>query len=128
MRNVGPANFSMYIKKSNHSKENLDEDCAECIKFKDHLLEYTQARKEYEKDATTPGISDLVVSDDLQKVKLFMTATNNCAVLTIYFQVIMLPRIEMFKEAIFTPRIIAFNESFVPVGKKVVRPNSSSLA
>lgn len=28
----------------------------------------------------------------------------------------MLPRAEMFKEVIFTPRLIAFNESFVPVG------------
>lgn len=31
----------------------------------------------------------------------------------------MLPRMEMFKEIIFTPRIIAFNESFVPLGKKI---------
>lgn len=30
----------------------------------------------------------------------------------------MLPRMDMFKEIIFTPRIIAFNESFVPLGKK----------
>nr|CAI5863108.1 unnamed protein product [Callosobruchus analis] len=28
----------------------------------------------------------------------------------------MLPRAEMFKEVIFTPRVIVFNESFVPVG------------
>ncbi|KAF9417607.1 hypothetical protein HW555_005314 [Spodoptera exigua] len=31
-------------------------------------------------------------------------------------KVIMLPRIDMFKAAIFCPRIIAFNESFVPLG------------
>lgn len=30
----------------------------------------------------------------------------------------MIPRLDMFKDVIFTPRIIAFNESFVPVGKK----------
>lgn len=30
----------------------------------------------------------------------------------------MLPRCEMFKEIIFTPRIICFNESFVPLGKQ----------
>ena len=29
----------------------------------------------------------------------------------------MLPRAEMYKEVIFIPRIICFNESFVPVGK-----------
>lgn len=34
----------------------------------------------------------------------------------------MLPRCDMFKEIIFTPRIIAFNESFVPVGKKPDKP------
>lgn len=30
----------------------------------------------------------------------------------------MLPRLEMFKEVIFAQRLIAFNESFVPVGSK----------
>lgn len=30
----------------------------------------------------------------------------------------MLPRLDMYKEIIFTPRIIAFNESFVPLGNK----------
>lgn len=30
----------------------------------------------------------------------------------------MLPRCEMFKEIIFVPRIICFNESFVPLGKQ----------
>lgn len=30
----------------------------------------------------------------------------------------MLPRCEMFKEVIFVPRIIAFNESIVPIGRK----------
>lgn len=35
-------------------------------------------------------------------------------------KVIMLPRLDQYKVALFTPRIIAFNESFVPVGKKQV--------
>jgi len=30
----------------------------------------------------------------------------------------MLPRMENFKAAIFTKRVIAFNESFVPIGPK----------
>lgn len=30
----------------------------------------------------------------------------------------MIPRVDMFKEVIFTQRVIAFHESFVPVGKK----------
>lgn len=34
----------------------------------------------------------------------------------------MLPRLDMFKEVIFTPRIIAFNESFVPLGSNKEKP------
>nr|CAI5862461.1 unnamed protein product [Callosobruchus analis] len=30
----------------------------------------------------------------------------------------MLPRLETFKENLFTPRIVVYNESFVPLGKK----------
>jgi len=53
---------------------------------------YESHKKELNSD------SKLTVSVDLQKV-------------------IMLPRMECFK-AIFTKRIIVFNESFVPIGKK----------
>lgn len=34
----------------------------------------------------------------------------------------MLPRCEMFKEIIFMPRVIAFNETFVPIGKSQEKP------
>ncbi|KAK9694956.1 hypothetical protein QE152_g33190 [Popillia japonica] len=50
---------------------------------------------------------ELFVSADLQKV-------------------IMLPRAEMFKEVLFIPRIVAFNESIVPIGKN--RSNLKPLA
>lgn len=33
-------------------------------------------------------------------------------------KVIMLPRMDNFKVAIFTKRVIAFNESFVPIGPR----------
>lgn len=36
----------------------------------------------------------------------------------------MLPRMEMFKEVIFTPRVIAFNESFVITGRKPTIPTA----
>lgn len=43
---------------------------------------------------------------------------NECLTISTDFQkVIMLPRAEMFKKVIFTRRIIAYHESFVPVGK-----------
>lgn len=38
----------------------------------------------------------------------------------------MLPRAEMFKEVLLIPRIVAFNESFVPIGKN--RSNLKPLA
>ncbi|KAK4879538.1 hypothetical protein RN001_007684 [Aquatica leii] len=41
-----------------------------------------------------------------------------CEKFTLHEKVIMLPRLDTFKEIIFTPRIIAFNESFVPLGKR----------
>lgn len=34
----------------------------------------------------------------------------------------MLPRCDTFKEILFVPRIIAFNETFVPVGKSTIKP------
>lgn len=39
----------------------------------------------------------------------------------------MLPRAEMFKELLFIPRSVAFNESFVPIGKKQrnIKPTAS---
>lgn len=39
----------------------------------------------------------------------------------------MLPRCDTFKEVIFTPRIIAFNESFVPIGKKNPLPPTAVI-
>ncbi|XP_050516561.1 uncharacterized protein LOC126891429 [Diabrotica virgifera virgifera] len=81
------------------------DNCVVCENYVSHRNKYITARKEYEKDAESQlKSSDLIVSADLQKV-------------------IMLPRADMFKEVIFTRRIIAFNESFVAVGKgRNVRP------
>ncbi|CAH0547305.1 unnamed protein product [Brassicogethes aeneus] len=71
------------------------EEC--CQKWNTHIQRANLSREAYQQDSksdTEPG--RLIVSADLQKV-------------------IMLPRLDMFKEVIFTPIIIAFNESFVPV-------------
>ncbi|KAG5866606.1 hypothetical protein JTB14_035084 [Gonioctena quinquepunctata] len=74
---------------------------------------YEWARQEYRKDGETnvTGTEKLTVAADLQKV-------------------IMLPRADMFKEVIFTPRIIAFNESFVPVREvhEVCQTSGSNMA
>nr|CAI5821537.1 unnamed protein product [Callosobruchus analis] len=89
--------FNLYSKSSLHTKEDPDIDCNECSLWKQHKEKYVAAREEYERDKKERQPEKLIVSADLQKV-------------------IMLPRAEMFKEVIFTPRVIAFNESFVPVG------------
>lgn len=62
-----------------------------------HRAKYTEARKLYDIQRTMNSATMGIFSLDLQKV-------------------IMLPRLVMFKSVIFCPRIIAFNESFVPIG------------
>nr|CAH7750942.1 unnamed protein product [Callosobruchus chinensis] len=84
---------------TSHTKENLDLTCDCCKKWDVHIKRAQAARQFYRDDVQKARDSDdLYFSADLQKV-------------------IMLPRLEMFKDVIFTQRIIAFNESFVPLGK-----------
>lgn len=89
---------------ANHSKDTLNlssNTCNVCKKYEVHLELYTQARSLYESHKKElNNDSKLTVSVDLQKV-------------------IMLPRMECFKAAIFTKRKIVFNESVVPIGKKI---------
>nr|CAH7733291.1 unnamed protein product [Callosobruchus chinensis] len=87
--------FHLHSKSSLHKKKDPDIDCN--YSWKQHKEKYVAAREEYERDKKERQPEKLIVSADLQKV-------------------IMLPRAEMFKEVIFTPRVTAFNESFVPVG------------
>ena len=84
----------------NHTKENmaLNIDCENCINWSRHIEKYVDARTEYKKDCEKKiDSTSLYVSVDMQKV-------------------IMLPRLDMFKQVLFTPRIIVFNESFIPIG------------
>ncbi|XP_054263988.1 uncharacterized protein LOC128987257 [Macrosteles quadrilineatus] len=87
-----------------HVQEN-DESCLECTEWLAHKKKYTEARMSYGEyidenrlnEYSNDGI--VVCSMDLQKV-------------------LMLPHMEQFKQAVFTKRIVLFNESFVPIGKK----------
>lgn len=76
-------------------------NCSTCQQYKSHNEKAKLARIEYQKDVERSccekGVEKQFFSGDLEKV-------------------IMLPRCEMFKEIMFTPRIIAFNESFAPLG------------
>lgn len=88
-----------------HNKDQLQEGCEYCVNYKNHIEKANNSRKEYRKDVNAAmenikfKITDeIFYSAELQKV-------------------IMLPRLDTFKEVIFTPRLIVFNESFVPLGK-----------
>lgn len=93
----GCENFALHDKA--HTKNNLNMTCDECRKWHDHIQRADASRAEYRQDRDTVSVSSntIIFSADLQKV-------------------IMLPRIDVFKTVLFTRRIIAFNESFVPLG------------
>ncbi|XP_062557222.1 uncharacterized protein LOC134222094 [Armigeres subalbatus] len=90
----------LHQKTLGHSIEDLasSKSCAICRDFKEHRRLYTEARVEYEQDgeSVTPG--HVVLAVDLQKV-------------------IQLPRLDGLKTIVFSQRLIAFNETFAPVGK-----------
>ncbi|KAG5879031.1 hypothetical protein JTB14_009669 [Gonioctena quinquepunctata] len=82
---------------TDHSKENLNPECSTCNGWSD-IARSNDARNLYKTHANTDVDKDhIYYSCDLQKV-------------------IMLPRMEGFKTTVFTKRIVAFNESFVPLG------------
>ncbi|CAK1583886.1 unnamed protein product [Parnassius mnemosyne] len=85
-------------------KEKRHRNCQECRDYERHREKYTSAREAYKKDVEKQNNAN-ITSD------------------TTYFaadleKIIMLPRIEEFKIVMFFPRVIAFNESFVPIGDK----------
>ena len=83
------------------SAERSTVDCRECDDWKKHIARAKAARAAYKNHAESEdwSLEKICYSAGLQKG-------------------IMLPRMECFKEVIFARRIIAFNESFVPVGSK----------
>lgn len=98
------------IKLMEHDKVDgtCSEGCRPCIKHAAHRLAYTQARQAYELDGKSVADGSIVRSVDLQKV-------------------IMLPRIPGLKTVCFTRRLVAFHETFAPIGayKTNIRPTES---
>lgn len=87
------------FKQHEHTKETLQPHCKTCV-YTSYVEKAKKSREEYRKDADlNRNENDLCFSADLQKV-------------------IMLPRMEQFKIAIFTTKVVIFDGSFVPVGKK----------
>ena len=77
------------------------EDCENCKEFVLHKNRYDAARELYKSDAVKSSSDTKYMSVDLQKV-------------------ILLPRLPGYKVAIFTPRLITFNQTFAPLGGKKV--------
>lgn len=91
--------------KALHNGSADPENCEICKGWVNHYENYRAARKEYKKDSKMQWKDgEICVSTDLQKV-------------------IMVPRMDTFKVVCFTKRLVAFNESFVPVaGQKQLEP------
>jgi hypothetical protein len=93
-----------------HTAENLNPDCDACKNWSLHIQRAKASRDKYrldkiESERLIEGV--IYFSADLQKV-------------------IMLPRMDTFKSVVFTKRIIAFNESFVPLGElKTQKPHAA---
>lgn len=96
------------------SAADSEQECAVCLRWHNHKNAVINSRNEYTKDKAF--FYGLAVSVDLQKVnnlKSYFRCYNKQHPL---LQVIQLPRLEGFKEAIFCKRIIAMNETFAPIG------------
>ena len=84
-----------HIQRGHHHQE---DDCLECIQWKEHVVRAQKSRKCYREDAKKDwGDEYSVRSADLQKV-------------------IMLPRMPGVKTAVFTKRIVGFHETFASIG------------
>ena len=73
--------------------------CVECDSHKQHITRAQEAREEYRRDADrTPDDDEVVCSADLMKIALIAILSH--------------------KAAIFTSRLVVFNETFAPHVKK----------
>lgn len=86
-----------------HPGKPLDFQCETCNGYPGHKERYTVSRMIYDSHKGLSTEDHEYVSGDLQKVD-------------------MLPRMSMFKQVLFTPRVIAFNESIVPIGDNISDP------
>lgn len=92
--------YNFHKKETSHDATvQILEECTVCVDWSTHHQRYTKARDLYtthkEKEQNN---TQIFYSSDLEKV-------------------IMLPRLEMFKAAIFCLRLSAYNQTFAPLGK-----------
>ncbi|XP_037038548.1 uncharacterized protein LOC119076034 [Bradysia coprophila] len=82
--------------------------CDLCVEFQFHKKKYTESRALYDKQRLLNTETKSFYSADLEKV-------------------IMLPRLEMFKEVIFSSRLSAYNHTFAPLGGYQNNPRTSEV-
>jgi len=83
----------------NHRHDEVDTTCTICEKYSNHINSAAIARRHYQADRNNiPPTTTMIVSTDMQKV-------------------IMLPRIPGIKSCVFTRRVVAFHQTFAPLGK-----------
>lgn len=80
-----------------HNKTNICDNCEICTSWNEHMIKAKESRIAYKTDRESTEPNTVYFSADLEKV-------------------IMIPRIDMFKRVIFCPRVIVFNQCFVPLG------------
>ncbi|CAH0719234.1 unnamed protein product, partial [Brenthis ino] len=92
--------YNFHKKETSHDATiQILEECTVCVDWDKHHQRYTKARELYTAHKEEPqNNSQVFYSADLEKV-------------------IMLPRLEMFKAAIFSLRLTAYNQTFAPLGK-----------
>ncbi|KAF9405474.1 hypothetical protein HW555_013807 [Spodoptera exigua] len=90
--------YNFHKKETSHDATvQILENCTVCVDWSYHRQRYTKARDLYQKHKDeTQNNTQIFYSSDLEKV-------------------IMLPRLEMFKAAIFCLRLSAYNQTFAPL-------------
>ncbi|KAG5885241.1 hypothetical protein JTB14_032940 [Gonioctena quinquepunctata] len=92
-------NSQNHLLSTKRDMRDIQPNCEKCEEQTGHLEKVKKARAAYQKDKFQKDQKMMCYSVDLQKV-------------------IMLPRMDQYKIVLFTPRIVIFNESFVPVGEQ----------
>lgn len=88
--------YNLHKKGTSHDQT---DGCTVCVDWSKHHEKYLKARQLYENHKKRPQDHNTIYfSADLEKV-------------------IMLPRLESFKAAIFCHRLVAYNHTFAPLGK-----------
>lgn len=129
--------YRRVIKELNISFAKLgNEECEICEKYKLHNPDIMEIRhrnctgcKEYELHHRRYILARQKYDEDKSRQMSMQDQTSDAMYYSVDLEkVIMCPRLDEFKVAIFCPRLILFNESFVPLGDKKFRGARDTFA